>query len=239
MLFRSDVYAYPAGFLDTLSNTVIYVTGAGLKYMTGLGSFSLIASDPGASSTDSGAATGNSNNGRTALSGRWFGKFMDGALQPTLSYMTEGRQNQSSSTKNLVNTYTSGGIRFTKPVFDIDADYLMNSFADKTTAGQSDVTNSMFILGRYKMVDLGLKAFATYENSTRKTETSATVEKKVDTSAITLGVEYYPKKDDDFRYHLAYTNQTIKTDLGTGAAATNQAMQQIIAGVRFKSDLLK
>ncbi len=139
----------------------------------------------------------------------------------------EGHQNQTASTKNLVNTYTSLGIRYTVPMFDIDADYFMNSFADKSTAGQSDKTDSMFILARYKMADLGLKPFLTYENSVRKTATSATVEKQVKTGALTVGLEYYPKKDEDFRYHLAYTNQNIGTDLGTGTAETKQAMQQI------------
>ncbi len=235
----ADVYLYPKGFLDGVTNNLTYGTGVGLQY-EGMGQkVSLVASNPGAASTDNGTATGNANNSRQALGGRYFGKFLDATLQPTLSYLVEGIQNQTASSKNLVYTFSSVGIRYTVPAFDIDADYIMNSFADKTTTGSSDGTTSLYILARYKMPEIGLKQFLGYENSTQKTETSATVEKNVTTTSYQVGIEYYPKKDEDFRFHLVYSGQSANTDLGTGAASTKQNQQQIIAGIRFKADLLK
>ncbi len=235
----SDVYMYPKAFLETIGNGMIYTTGVGLRYDFAGQKVLFSVTDPGAGSTDTGTAAGNANNARQAVGGRWLGKFMDGVLNPTLSYLSEGRQNQTASTKGLTNTYMSAGVKYTIPVIDVDADYIANSYADKTTAGQTDTTTSIMLLARYKMDDKGLKAFLGYENSNQTTNTSATVSKVVKTSAYQLGVEYYPKKDEDFRYHVVYTVANGNTDLGTGAASTNQAQNQIIAGIRFKSDLLK
>ena len=230
----SDFYLIPRAYLDEYLAGLIYNTGVGLNYSVAGQWFALTVTDPGAGSSD--PATGQPNNSRQVISGRWFGDFLDHSLIPTLGYISENRQNQTAGTKDLKNTYLSAGFKYTIPMLDVEFDYLANAYADKTTAGSNDSTTTAYLLARYKMD--GLKPFAAYEMSTVLTETSATTEKKATINNFQLGVEYYPKKSEDFRYHVVYTNGVTATDAGTGTTV-NQKAQQIIVGMRFKSDFMK
>ena len=231
-----DAYNYyNKAFLEMVVLNMSYLTGAVLKYDSNGQFVRLQVADVGNSSTVNGGTI--PNNAGTFVGANYRGKFMGDSLQPNLGYGTETIQNQTGSTANKVATFMNASLKYTIPVVDVEADYLANSYADLTTVGQTDSTNTLYVLARYKMD--GMKPFAAYEMSTQNVNKTATQKQVVKTNAFQLGVEYYPKKDENFRYHLVYTNSAGNTDLGTGAATTNQAQQQIVAGIRFAADLLK
>lgn len=234
-----DIYYFSKAAVENIGLGLIYMTGVQLKYEASGQKINLLVTDSSAGSTDSGTSTGNANNARQGVGLRYYGSLMDSTLKPTVGYFTENLQNQSSSPKNLLYSFTNLGLKYLVPgKLVADLDYLMSTFADRTSVGNSDSTNEFDLKVTYTVGETGLKPFAMYSNTIQKF-VSAASEKKVANNAFILGAEYYPKNGEDFRYHLVYTNQTTNTDLGLGAASTNLNQQQIIAGVRFSSDMLK
>lgn len=232
----NEVYLYPKAFIDTYIGGHIYATGFGATYAVAGQTFFLNVTNPGAYSED--ADTTTENNKRNAVSARWLGNFMDGALTPTVTYSMETAQNQSASTprKKLKSDYAAIGLKYTAPVFEVDADYMMNTHSDKTTAGEKDKVNSALVTARYKMNQF--RPFVTVESSKSDTATTATTSKEVKTTNFGVGVEYRPSKDEDFRFHAVYLNTKDETT-NTGTPSTDQKGQTIIVGMRLRADLLK
>lgn len=256
ILDPNDVYYYPQAVQDLVDQNLFYTTGVGVNYEVAGQFFNVNVTSPDTVTTVGTATNGTNNDGgsvdpstlkannaRPAFAFRWFGKFLGETLQPTAGYMTFGRQNQvgQAGPRNEQDSLLSVGLKYTIPVLDIEADYLANKYTDHTVSGMDDSVVSYYILARYKLADLGLKPFVTYEYSDRKLgQTSAptlTRENKYNTYQV--GIEYYPNKDENFRYHLVYANQSVGNDLGNNAGSISQNQQQIIAGVRFKADMLK
>ncbi len=231
----SDTYnTYVRAYNEIIALNIVYLTGVVAKYEANGQTVRLEWADPGSSST----ATNTTPNNATSLLGFVYkGKFMNDTLQPNIGYTTENIQTAGGSAADKKYTFMNASLKYTIPVVDVEVDYLANSYADIQTIGQTDSTNSLFVLARYKMDEW--KPFAAYEMSTQNVNKSATIKQVVKTNAFQLGVEYYPKKDENFRYHIVYTNSAGNTDLGTGAATTNQSQQQIIAGIKFRADMLK
>lgn len=171
----------------------------------------------------------------------WKGSFVDKALSTIVSYHEGNSVNSGTSTttpplspfnytsNDKTKMYTAG-IKWDALPFMASLEYNGQTSDYKTTGSFTDKIDS-FILKA---------AYTGWDNWTPRLEFTSTQE-KVDSANATnkftgygAVVEYKPRKDDIFRYHLAYQN--IKEAPETGS---DRIRQEIVLGARMMGDFLK
>ncbi|MBC7714787.1 MAG: hypothetical protein H7177_15680 [Rhizobacter sp.] len=193
--------------------------------------------------TDTAGAANDSKSSKMGLGAYYNGKFLDGLVQPTLGYTNFGITSETGNptTANngpdsINNKLMAAGIRSEFAGFVVDADWKQykrdnaaltgaTSTADKTTSYYANVAYAwdMFV------------PFVNYihDKYDRTADNTATVgDYKRD--ALSVGVQIRPYKDNNFRYHVAYTSDVRKNELATGATAdTKVKANMIVAGIKF------
>lgn len=182
-----------------------------------------------------GAASNNAST-RNAYGFTYTSKFMDGNLLPNISYHTE------SYGKNGVaktNSYAAAGLKYLISDYEIEADYLLNSYKPDPQASSDKIsTASTVALVRYKMNDLG-SLHLKYEVSERKTATGASTDTKTAVNGLTLAFEYKPIKDENWRAHFAITQKDTTPNTGVASADKTQTEQTVYVGMRVLADFVK
>lgn len=236
--FTSMTYFYP------------YLVGAQLDTKLDDNTFSLYA-------VNGAEATKNDNTqARSGLGLTYKGFFMEKSLNFIASYHALPTTSAIAQT----NTYGAFGVQYKAGDLYIDANYLMSTFGKQSVNGTDDAKkNSVVATVKYALgawvPNLKLEqstvdslAATSYETNNAATATASKVYGVTLPSAAykntvmqyAAGVEYKPKSDENFRYHLEYINKATKFD-STIAAATNSTVTEskIIAGVRIVADVLK
>lgn len=115
----------------------------------------------------------------------------------------------------------------------LDFDYLMNTY--KNDGGTDHKVSGMNLEVGYKMGNLTPRFRYNMGKDEYTAATGGTMVKN-DCTGMSLALEYKPRMEDNFRYHLAYNTNSWKSDV---ANAVTYANTEIIAGVRMQGDFLK
>jgi hypothetical protein len=252
---------------DELAN-IYWPMGAQLEWADSqnkvLLSFANITSDVTTTPpTTSGGVGGTNGPSQTRMlyGATWFGKFMDNAFQPTVSYHMENfNTNDSGATtpQNLKNSYLAAGLKYVfSDMWELEADYLNNKYdqdpqlastvnpsanigtAFGVTTGVLN-TNSIYALVRYNMAGNG-SIHLKREQTTRKVATNTTTANTTDRTdkyaGTTVAYEFKPMKDENWRAHVAFTQRDFTPD--TTTANDTQTEKIVFVGMRVLADFLK
>ncbi len=162
----------------------------------------------------------------------YLGSFMDKMLVLNLNY-TGGTSDTTVTEHGL--SFMGASLRVA-PMADLtlDIEYFANQ--DKTKVATTEVTNktnSTIIEARYNIN--GWVPVAKYEMSENKSDTAA---KEFKREAWALGVEFVPKADEAFRYHVAYTSTKDK-DFATATTLKDETKNMIVVGFKYTGDMAK
>lgn len=172
---------------------------------------------------------------KKVIGAAYYGEWMNKMIMPILSYHKLGTNRPGS-----YDTQAVASLRLNIAKFFIEGDYLMLKQEDKSAAGDAKL-NTVVAHARY-IFDQGFQPFAKFikEDGKKGFEGimgtgSGAIESE--RTAFEVGLEYYPTKDEDMRYHVVYDNSTSKQ---TSPAPTQKIEEQkIYAGIAFSYNLLK
>jgi hypothetical protein len=213
------------------SNTYLYITGAKLTYKLESQTISLMAANPVNVITGAGTDTAQS---RLMTGAVYKGGFLDKNLNFVASYHSVGTPTTSTPGKDDNLNLIGIGVTYLFADNMLGFDSLMNTY--KRNVGvdtRSEKSNSMIATYAYK----GHETITPMLKYTQTTETpdSATSTNKTVVTGTSAVVEYKPAKDQIYRYHVAYSIMSDKTDGATGTPAQTE----ILAGMRINADFLK
>lgn len=199
---------------------LLYMTGIKATFNTESHVFHLLATNE---STDEAATTMNQD--APMMGAVWRGNFFEKALGATLSYHTQKGDNSGDR-----HQFYAAGLMWKGTDFMAVADYLVSSFKLDATNETDTVTS---IVG--KIAYLGWEHWMPrleITSSEEKHETGAAEKNKY--FGYGAVVEYYPYKEKNFRYQVAFNNIELKPE--TGDRVTRQ---ELIVGTRILADFLK
>lgn len=217
------------------ADPIFYVTGVQATYDWEGQTFALTVGNPSIDflvDKDNDGDGDYMNQDRNLYGVTYHGSFLEGSLLPIVTYFEDDHGLQGGLKQK--NTYMAVGAQYKIADFEFEADALMNKYNNKTVDGQNDSTDSYYALARYKWN--GINPYVKYETSTKKAFTAGPTETKTDYKGLTLAVEYYPVKEENFRYHAYYTERTEKADT---ANAVEKKTSILYVGVRMVADILK
>lgn len=218
----------------------LYRTGASLMFTQLEGQvFTLNVSEPMKVTTnvDTAGVTNSSKNTSLAYGIYYNGTFFNKMFQPTLGYtMAKLDPETGTAAANTVEaTYKlmAAGFRSEVAGFVIDADwkeYKRPNHAVVNATSNEDKTSSIWANVAYTW-DM-LTPFVNYQHDKFNVAATDTTDFKRD--AISVGLQIKPFKDNNFRYHVAYTNDVKKIDGATTATADKKVTANVIAaGIKF------
>jgi len=228
------------GALNGFSN-LIYVSGAKLTYAMGDHELNLVLADTvGAVGRSASTAfdtlsgyTGTTPANTSLLTGLTYkGAFDSKTWTVMAGYFTENLGKDTSA------TVTNVGVQYKMSQWLAQFDYVLDD--TKYTAASvtpEDKLTSMILKVAYDIndtSDIQLK-YVTDEEALGATLPFAALTNKF--TSYGLAYEWKAKKDDMFRYHLAYTSRTAALDSTISNKAP--AMTQLILGTRINADFLK
>lgn len=169
---------------------------------------------------------------KKVIGAAYYGEWMNKMIMPILSYHKLG-----TSRPGAYNTQMAASLRVNVDKFFVEADYLVLEQEKLTAAGDAKV-NTIVAHARY-LFDQGFQPFVKYINEDGKKGYANIVAGSTDSerSAFEVGLEYYPTKDEDMRYHVVYDNSTSKRTSPGPALKVEE--QKIYAGIAFNYNLLK
>ncbi len=146
--------------------------------------------------------------------------------------------------KEVKETYTSVGFKYDAEPVLVSLDYnmyanenaadIMNSSSYSYSDGQKNTLTSIVIDAGYKIDNLMPKLQVASEVKEVKPDGGTATKTTYTTAGLAL--EYTPNTEAMFRYHVAYTTSSSKTDQ---ANATTETENHLIIGTRFTADILK
>jgi hypothetical protein len=235
--------ANPAGTNLVLLETdsFRYSTGAKLLWTMADQELDFMVTNQQSDATEGGAFVQN----REGYGVVYKGSFFEKALLPVLSYHEDNVQTTPDvqagpAVADKKFQYYGGGLKYDfAPIF-LEADYLYNTYRDRSVVGEIDKTTTIVAtLGtRWENFVARLK----FEDSQAEIFTVAGVSGKNKINGYQLALEYLPANDKNFRYHVAYVQKDLKPDANAIAASvgtSTQSTQQVVAGVRIFADFLK
>ena len=162
----------------------------------------------------------------------YYGEWMNKMIMPIVSYHKLG-----TNRPGAYNTQMAASLRFNIDRFFIEGDYLVLEQEKMTAAGDAKVT-SIVAHARY-ISEMGFQPFVKYIMDDGKKGYAGIIagSDESERSAFEVGLEYYPTKDEDMRYHVVYDNSTSKRTSPGPALEVEE--QKIYAGIAFNYNLLK
>lgn len=189
--------------------------------------------DPAYTSDSSGAGDDAKYN-KMGLGAYYNGSFMEGLIQPTLGYTSFGYANgtDTTTTPSATHKLMAAGVRSAVAGFVIDADWKQYK-RDNTVASPSAATNTEDKTTSYwanvAYTWDNLTPFVNYIND--KFEATGTNFTDYKRTAYSAGLMIKPFKENNFRYHVAWTNDTKKLAVTTGENKTKATLWT--AGIKF------
>jgi hypothetical protein len=141
------------------------------------------------------------------------------------------------------NKYMAVGVKWANDLWEVEADYLNNDYSDTAVAAQAsgfqgllsgvadttEGTNSIPVLVRYKF-GAGNSVHFKMEQTTSKLATAGDTKR----NGMTVAYESKPSKDENWRWHAAYTTNTVDPENGDTAVDTT-----MFVGMKIHADFLK
>ncbi|MGE5085517.1 MAG: hypothetical protein ACM3MG_04400 [Bacillota bacterium] len=250
MYFTSEAYSgtsylggYAAGGAPkTLTGftNLLYYTGAKLAFNFADQEINLQASNVDTNNgriaaanagdhTVDGTNTGKLNQNQALYAIAWKGKFGDN-WQVRASYHTMKTEPAVGLDGKI--DYIALGGQFQNESWLIQLDYLMNTYKETSSAETgTDNLSSLVASGKW-MFDDNWAAILKLTYSMEKFDDSTSADNKYTSGGVAF--EYKPKKEDTFRYHIAYNNRTMNPDQGS-----DRNLQEVVVGTRILTDFLK
>lgn len=230
-------------------NPLRYATGAKLMYIMESNEFDVMAfnQETDAIATNPDNTTTSFAQNHQAYGVVWKGSFMDKSLSPVLSWHNDNMQPSatgacpaagaaSSAACSQENNFYSAGLKWDWSPFFVEADYLYDTFKDKSVVGETDKTSSAVVTLGARMEQWVGKL--KYENSEAEVFSAGAGSRKDHYQGYQAAVEYLPSNEKYFRYHVAYISRDVKPDK-TGTAGDTQNTQTVLVGTRILADFLK
>lgn len=128
--------------------------------------------------------------------------------------------------------YMALGGQFQNESWLVQLDYLMNTYKETNAAETgTDTLSSIVATGKWMFMD-NWTAVLKLAYSMEKFDDTTSADNKYTSGG--LAFEYKPKKDDMYRYHIAYNNRTMAPDTGS-----DRNLQEVVVGTRILADFLK
>lgn len=202
------------------TGALLYMTGLKATYTTDDHVFHLIATNE---SNDEVAAPMDQDSPMMGVV--WRGNFFEKGLGTTLSYHTQKGPNSDDR-----HQFIAAGLMWKGTDFMAVADYLVSTFKQDASGDTDSVTS---IVGKV--------AYLGWEQWMPRLEITSSEEKREIATAeknkffgVGAVVEYYPYKEKNFNYHVAYNTVEMKPE--TGDRVTRQ---ELVVGTRLLADFLK
>jgi hypothetical protein len=251
MMPNADIYYFSQGF----QNSFIYITGFRGIFTFGDNELSIFAGntlgndDKGVTTDRAATATGTAavfnnndpvhsndlNQAHITTGVIYKGSFMEKSLLTVVSYYVSSPNDTATPNSNRVDTYITAGLKYKGSDLYASLDYDAYTFADKSSNGQNDTLSSIIANVGYAKDEH--KIIVGYESSAWNKKPVAGIS-SFNVSTAQIAYEYHPFKDDSFRYHLAYTSNSI-SNISPTAPNSNPTTTDIIAGARILTDFLK
>ena len=236
MYFTSEAYN-GTSFLNSGTRLVGFTNNL---YTTGVqGTFSMAGQDLMVQSTNSDNSIGRSSsvgngdvleNSKLSQNKTMTGVIYKGAfLEKTLNVILSNHfQNFNSDTKTDL---TAFGLQYKTEELTAMVEYFVNKY--KSLSGTSTLNDQLtstvvtvkYTLGQWTPV---LK----FSSSEEKLDGTTEVKNKY--TSYGAAVEFKPKAEDNFRYHIAYNSRTMKPD-----GSDDKSMQEVMVGMKILADFLK
>ena len=161
----------------------------------------------------------------------YYGSFMNKMIEPVLSYHKQG-----TTRAGQYDTFMAAGLRLNVAQFTVEADYLVLEQEKLSAAGDAKL-NSIVATVRYNHENF--KPFAKFikEDGEKGFDSIITGSDESERTAFEVGLEYVPNKDEDFRYHVVYSNSEKEQTKPTPTSKVEE--QKIYAGIAFNYNILK
>lgn len=238
----------PNGFYYAADNSAVYNnvkndlglyrTGASLLFSQLEGQlFTLNVSESMKSATtvDTAGVTNDSKNTSLAYGFYYNGTFASKMFQPTVGYtlakLDPETDKAGSNTTEATYKLLALGVKSEVAGFNIEADWKQYKRPNHAIVGATsneDKTTSIWANVAYTW-DM-LTPFVNYIHDKYDVSASDTADFKRD--ALSVGLQIKPFKDNNFRYHVAYTNDVKKLDAATSGDKKVTA-NTIAAGIKF------
>lgn len=140
-------------------------------------------------------------------------------------------------------TYLAFGNSLTFGDLNLQAEYFLNTYKTDTAGAAIDEKLSSIVLAlKYSMGEMTPKF--KYVMNDHSNTVGAGVASNVKLNSMSLALEYKPKTEDNFRYHIAYNMHDFKPNTTTAplagiAAGTAVSQKEIIIGMNMLGDFLK
>jgi hypothetical protein len=168
---------------------------------------------------------------KKVIGAAYYGEFMNKMILPIISYHRQGTKRPGA-----YDNFGSAGIRILAGKILVEGDYLMLRQEKLTTAGDAKLDSWVAQL-RYTHENFQPFAKFIKENGKKGYEGLVTGAEESERTAFEGGLEYYPSKDEDMRYHVVYNHSESK--LKTPTPTSKVVEQKIYAGIAFNYNILK
>lgn len=214
---------------STLTNLqVLYMTGVkGTFNFEGQNIHVLLTDNTSdtTSAAPSGATISNQNRGMMGLA--WKGSFLEKTLGTVLSYYEASPNGGNGDDKH---TWISGGVKYDMSPVTAYIEYHSANYKDGASGDNNTLTSIVF-----KAAYTGFEEwtpYIEYFNSEDKREIGTATTDKY--NGYGFVAEWAPKKENTFRYHLAYN--IVNEELEEG---TKYTKNEFVVGARLMADFLK
>jgi hypothetical protein len=160
------------------------------------------------------------------------GSYMEKMLQANVGYISGAGDTNSNGHEQ---TYINAGLRIAPmAALTVDLEYFANT--DKnSTLDNTATTDSTIVEARY--TTNGWTPVLKYEMSNNKNKDTNDIDWK--RTAFAVALEYAPKADENFRYHVAYTS-VKDADFGSAIASNDDMTKNMITiGLKYTGDMAK
>ncbi len=215
----------------------LYVTGVKATFSAWGQDLHIVAadnllSDPSAGTAPNTASTQN----RSLVGAAWKGSFLDKQIGTSLNYFEMSPQGGAGAQAggSNKNSFMNAGVRYNGEAIELPfvlaVDYHLNTYK-QDSSGNEDKLSSIVAKFSYTGIEQWIPRVEYFTSEDKRAIGTATTDKYTGYGAV---LEYVPKKENTFRYHVAYNSVTMKPETGD-----DQTKQEIVVGTRLMADFLK
>lgn len=217
-----DIYLQ-SQFYRKIAANFIYVSGGKLTYVMDNHEVSLLLLNQSETTT--------TEQSKMAYGLTYKGLFMENKeLSVLASYANDEKQSLTLPDSKKMTGISSLAFKYDPKPYFVSLDYSTFAQKNQSAVDAKDTWNS--IVGEFGYNLDGIMPKLKYEMSQYKAETTTSTTTKYD--GVSLGVEYKPMAQENFRYHMMVTQLTTKPEVGDSLFE-----QHFIVGTRINADFLK
>jgi len=162
-------------------------------------------------------SAGNASQKNVSYAVNWHGNFA-GMIMPRLGFHTRPKADGKKQTA------LTSALRFDMKSFFGEVEYYAVTKENETTVNKDDENTSL--IAKFQLQGDNFRPFVKYFMDEQKVTGTKTLER----TGLVAALQYYPVKDQNFRYHLVYTS--LDTDF-VSAATKDTTVNTITLGLKY------